>query len=61
MTERVSLMPTSDQNHIQLETALPGEKSKQLRELRDKHVPRGPFNTSQVQKGLLSRMWMEIN
>lgn len=39
-------MTTADRNHIQLNTNLPGKKSQELLALREKHVPRGPFNTS---------------
>jgi 4-aminobutyrate aminotransferase/(S)-3-amino-2-methylpropionate transaminase len=39
-------MKTEDQNHIRLHTRLPGKKSQELSALREKHVPRGPFNTS---------------
>ncbi|SEN69295.1 4-aminobutyrate--2-oxoglutarate transaminase [Lihuaxuella thermophila] len=33
---------------IQLKTAIPGPKAKELLERRNKHVPRGPFNTAQT-------------
>jgi 4-aminobutyrate aminotransferase/(S)-3-amino-2-methylpropionate transaminase len=39
-------MTTTDKNHIQLHTSLPGKKSEELYSHREKHVPRGPFNTS---------------
>ncbi len=38
----------TDNRVAHLKTSLPGPKSQKLTELRQKHVPRGPFNTSPV-------------
>lgn len=42
----MSLMTITEKGGINLQTSLPGKKSQELTELRNKHVPRGPFNTS---------------
>ncbi|MBM6619597.1 4-aminobutyrate--2-oxoglutarate transaminase [Bacillus suaedaesalsae] len=36
----------TERRFIHVETALPGKKSMELQQLRNEHVPRGPFNTS---------------
>lgn len=41
-------MKTTNTNHIDLKTSLPGPKSEALLERKQKNVPRGPFNTSQA-------------
>lgn len=58
-------MNTATQKFIKLNTSIPGPKAKALLELKEKNVPRGPFNTmitfAEKGEGLFLQMSMEIH